>query len=117
MLREGRRTCGTVSERDLRSRKVAPASNERVRVGAIRPVKSIPATRVLPALTSSVPPAGSLAALQSPSGERGASVPPGAVVLPVDCVFRPEIGTWHHPSHPTKGQPLAIILHFHSRTN
>src|SRR3546814_9432069 len=72
------------------SRKVSPASNERVGVGAIRPVKSIPATRVLPALTSSVPPAGSLAALQSPSGDRGASVPPGAVVLQVACVFRSE---------------------------
>src|SRR3546814_4498604 len=101
-LFRSRRTCGTVSERDLRSRKVAPASNERVRVGAIRPVKSIPATRVLPALTSSVPPAGSLAALQSPSGDRGASVPPGAVVLQVACVFRTEIGTWtplYHPTH------------------
>src|SRR3546814_16113413 len=93
-LFRSRRTCGTVSERDLRSRKVAPASNERVRVGAIRPVKSIPATRVLPALTSSVPPAGSLAALHSPSGDTGASVPPGAVVLQVACVFSADIGTW-----------------------
>src|SRR3546814_3364479 len=89
---------------------VAPASNERVRVGAIRPVKSIPATRVLPALTSSVPPAGSLAALQSPSGDRGASVPPGAVVLQVACVFRPEIGTWTPLYHPTNGEAFSLIL-------
>src|SRR3546814_19419132 len=105
-LFRSRRTCGTVSERDLRSRKVAPASNERVRVGAIRPVKSIPATRVLPALTSSVPPAGSLAALQSPSGERGASVPPGAVLLQAACVFRPEIGTVPPLYHPPNGETI-----------
>src|SRR3546814_1955434 len=94
--------------RDWRSRKVAPASNERVRVGAIRPVKSIPATRVLPALTSSVPPAGSLAALQSPSGDRGASVPPGAVVLQVACVFRHEIGTWTPLYHPPNGEEFPV---------
>src|SRR3546814_16109692 len=102
MLREGRRTCGTVSERDWRSRKVEPASNDRARVGAIRPVKSIPATRVLPALTSSVPPAGSLDALQSPAGEQGASVAAGAVARQVACVFRPETGTWPTLPTPTK---------------
>src|SRR3546814_1398523 len=86
------------------------SSDLRVRVGAIRPVKSIPATRVLPALTSSVPPAGSLAALQSPSGDRGASVPPGAVVLQVACVFRPEIGNWTTLYHPTNGEAFRLIL-------
>src|SRR3546814_2752193 len=92
-LFRSRRTCGTVSERDLRSRKVAPASNERVRVGAIRPVKSIRATRVLPPLTSIVPPERAFAVLQVPSAERGAPVPPGAVGPQVAFVFRAEIGT------------------------
>src|SRR3546814_3575962 len=69
-----------------------------------------PCTTRFRSLTSSVPPAGSLAALQSPSGDRGASVPPGAVVLQVACVFRPEIGTWTPLYHPTNGEAFSLIL-------
>src|SRR3546814_20237620 len=61
-------------------------------------------------MATSVPPGGSLAALQSPSGDRGASVPPGAVVLQVACVFRPEIGTWTPLYHPTNGEAFSLIL-------
>src|SRR3546814_10723391 len=66
----------------------------------------------LAALTRSVPPAGSLAALQSPSGDGGASVPPGAVVLQVACVFRPEIGTWtplYHRSEEHTSEPQSLM--------